>query len=170
MITEIRPATPDDAALLAELGASTFYETFSAFHTETDMQEYLRKAYAVSAITKNLSNPEIAYFIAFNQTETVGYTKLLLHAENPALEAPVVELEKIYVRKSCLGTGAGHALMQHALQFARDHKFRTLFLGVWQENHRAIAFYKKAGFTVFDTRTFQLGQTRCDDYLMKITF
>lgn len=168
MHIKIRKAVPEDAALLAELGATTFYDTFSAFHSDEDMQLYLKKAYAQKDIAANLTNPEIAYFIAFDGDMAAGYTKLLRHATHPLLQGPCIELEKIYVRKSYLGKKVGKELMVHALNYSRTENFTTLFLGVWQENHRAVNFYKKTGLEVFTTRTFQLGQTLCDDYLLKI--
>lgn len=168
MHVEIRKAVPEDAALLAELGATTFYDTFSAFHSEEDMQLYLKKAYAQDAIAENLSNPEIAYFIAYDGNIAAGYTKLLRNARHEMISPPSIELEKIYVRKAYLSRQVGKALMDHALEYARREKFTTLFLGVWQENNRAVNFYKKAGMEIFTIRTFQLGQTLCDDYLLKI--
>ncbi|MFA6260707.1 MAG: GNAT family N-acetyltransferase [Bacteroidia bacterium] len=168
MHVKIRKAVPEDAALLAELGATTFYDTFSAFHSEEDMQLYLKKAYAQKDIAVNLTNPEIAYFIAFDGDTAAGYTKLLRNASHPQIQSTAIELEKIYVRKNYLGKNVGKALMDHALNYARTENFEILFLGVWQENNRAVNFYKKAGMEVFTTRTFQLGQTLCDDYLLKI--
>jgi ribosomal protein S18 acetylase RimI-like enzyme len=59
--------------------------------------------------------------------------------------------------------------MEHALEFALENECDTMFLGVWEENHRAVAFYKKYGFEVFATRTFKLGSNLCDDFLMRLS-
>jgi diamine N-acetyltransferase len=158
MTINIRPAQPNDATLLAELG----------YHTEDDMQLYLKKAYSIEAIEANLNNPNIAYFIATEEAQAIGYTKLLLHVEHTKLSGEVIELEKIYVKKTYLDKKVGKALMDHAINYAKRNKYNTLFLGVWQENTRAVSFYHKFNFEVFDTRSFQLGQTICDDFMMKI--
>jgi ribosomal protein S18 acetylase RimI-like enzyme len=131
-------------------------------------QHYLKKAYDVSAIEANLINPEIIYHIAFDDGIACGYTKLLLQATHPLIETKSIELEKIYVRKNYLGKDAGSLLMKHAINYTKSSGHTTLFLGVWEENKRAVAFYKKFGFEVFTTRTFQLGSTLCDDFMMKL--
>jgi ribosomal protein S18 acetylase RimI-like enzyme len=58
--------------------------------------------------------------------------------------------------------------MQYAIDYSRTVHFETLFLGVWKENERAVNFYRKTGFEVFDTRLFQLGSRMCEDYMMKL--
>ena len=58
--------------------------------------------------------------------------------------------------------------MQHVIKYSKQNEFETLFLGVWQENKRAVSFYKKVGFEIFDTRQFKLGQRICEDFMMKL--
>jgi ribosomal protein S18 acetylase RimI-like enzyme len=168
MLPHVRVADSNDAALLAKLGSETFYETFSQYHTEEDMRLYLKKAYNEEQITANLLNPAIHYAILMDNDEEIGYVKLLLDANNPKLESKQIELEKIYVLKAKIGSGAGRKLMEYAIEYSIQHGFNVLFLGVWEENTRAVNFYKTAGFEIFDTRTFQLGETLCDDFLMKL--
>ena len=166
---QIRPANTNDANILAELGAKTFYETFREFHTEKDMQQYIKKAYSVELMTENLSKENIQYFIAFDEDKPIGYLKLIKDASHEKLTSQKnIELEKIYVLKEYLDKKVGKELMLQAINFSKQNNFETLFLGVWQENHRAVNFYKKFGFETFTIRTFQLGETLCDDFLMKL--
>jgi len=166
---QIRPANINDAIILAELGAKTFYETFREFHTEEDMQQYIQKAYSVDLITENLSKENIQYFIAFDEEKPIGYLKLIKNVTHEKLISQKnIELEKIYVLKEYLDKKVGKELMLQAFNFSKQNNFETLFLGVWQENHRAVNFYKKFGFETFTIRTFQLGETLCDDFLMKL--
>lgn len=169
MLPHVRVANSHDAKLLSALGGKTFYDTFSQYHTEEDMQLYLEKAYNEALIAANLQNPDIHYAVLENEMgEAVGYVKLLLGATNAKLKGRQIELEKIYVLKDKIGNGAGLKLMQYAIDYSVKNGYDVLFLGVWEENVRAVNFYKKAGFEVFDTRTFQLGKTLCDDFLMKL--
>ncbi len=166
---QIRPANTNDANILAELGAKTFYETFREFHTEEDMQQYIKKAYSVDLMTENLSKENIQYFIAYDEHKSVGYLKLIKNVTHEKLTSQKnIELEKIYVLKEYLDKKVGKELMLQAINFSKQNNFETLFLGVWQENHRAVNFYKKFGFETFTIRTFQLGETLCDDFLMKL--
>lgn len=168
MTLTVRIATVADAAALARIGASTFYETFRPFNSEEDMQAYITKSYDETLILQNLKNEYIHYAIAEREGEVVGYIKLLLDAGHPKLSGRCIELEKIYVAQNQLGSGAGKLLMQYAIDFSRGQQFDTLFLGVWKENERAVRFYRKTGFAEFDTRIFPLGSRMCEDYIMKL--
>jgi GNAT superfamily N-acetyltransferase len=95
------------------------------------MQSYLKKAYTVEAIQANLNNHKIAYFIAYDDVQAVGYSKLLLHVEHPKLLGEVIELEKIYVRKNYLDKKVGKALMEHALNFAKSENYKNLSPGIY---------------------------------------
>lgn len=169
MNISIRKATIDDAHILAELGGTTFYDTFRSFHTEEDMQQYIKKAYSVELMNENLSKDSIQYFIVFDDEKPIGYVKLIKNVTHDKLTTEKnIELEKIYVLKNYFDKKVGKELMTEAINYSRENNFETLFLGVWQENARAIAFYKKFGFETFTLRTFQLGKTLCDDFLMKL--
>ena len=153
-------------ALLAELGAATFFETFIDYHDENDLRQYINKIYNIEQLKKNVSDNRIHYFTAYDNEGDVGYIKLIDDVKPGGLEGKIIELEKIYVRKRGLGKHIGAALMQKAIDFSRQQGFEHLFLGVWQENVRAIKFYEKFGFKNFGTRKFVLGSQECDDFLM----
>jgi len=167
---QIRQANTDDVKILAELGAKTFYDTFRPFHSEEDMQQYIKKSYSVELISENLLKSSIQYFIAFDEEKPIGYLKLIKDVSHEKLPTQKnIELEKIYVLKEYLDKKVGKKLILKAINYSKQNNFETLFLGVWQENHRAVNFYKKFGFETFTIRTFQLGSTICDDFLMKIS-
>lgn len=165
----IRQATINDSAKLAEVGAITFYDTFHMFHSAEDMQKYISGTYNEDKVKGNLQNPSIMYYLAEQDGKAVGYLKLLLNVEIEQMKGErVMELEKIYVRKEWLGAGVGKRLMQQAIAAAVQEKCDWLFLGVWQDNHRALDFYKKFGWAICGNRQFTLGDTICDDYLLKL--
>jgi len=164
----ILPCVWKHYAVLAEIGATTFYDTFRPHNTEDDMQQYLAATYTPDLVKANLSKEGIHYFLGYLNGSDQGYVKLI---ENPIglnLTGRVMELEKIYLRATAQGSGLATALMQLAMEKSRSLGFEKLYLGVWQENERALAFYKKMGFEVFDTRKFQLGGRLCEDYLLYI--
>lgn len=153
-------------ALLAELGSSTFYEAFGKFHAQSDLDAYTSKTYNLKAMEANLNASDISYFVAYNSSNDLGYIKLLHDVKIDGLLGKTMELEKIYVRQEAYGSGVAGVLMQKAIDESKAAKCQNLFLGVWNENVRALAFYKKWGFEIFSTRTFQLGDTLCNDYLL----
>jgi ribosomal protein S18 acetylase RimI-like enzyme len=164
----IERASVQHAEILSEIGGDTFYETFKPYNTESDILQYIKKAYAIDVIKHNLINPNIAYYLCYDAGIVIGYIKLIHHATYKGLINLTIELEKIYVLSAYFGSGAGKLLMQQAIQHSKENGFESLFLGVWQQNERAINFYKKVGFEVFETRQFQLGESLCDDYMMKL--
>ncbi len=164
----IRKATVTDAVVLAQIGSTTFYDTFRPYNTEEDMQLYLNKTYQPSVVKENLSNPSVHYYLCLVDEKVVGYIKLIHNNTYEHLAGKTIELEKIYVLQSHFGTEAGKLLMQQAIMHSRLNQFDILFLGVWKENTRAVRFYEKTGFTIFSTRFFKLGERLCEDYMMKL--
>ncbi len=169
MELHIRQATVADAAVLAELGAKTFYDTFHTFQTEEDMSKYLSFTYTPEKVKANLEKPDVFYYLAEDNNTAVGYAKLLLDVPVEQMKGDrVIEMEKIYVLKDYLGKGVGKKLMQQCIVAAVQEKFDWMYLGVWQHNTTAIEFYKQFGWEIFDTRKFQLGDNIEDDYVMRL--
>lgn len=168
MQPEIKTANNLDVQILAQLAAETFYETFRPYNTEEDIQAYIQKAYQIETFATQLNDNNYYFAVAFLNEMPIGYIKLIINAKHEALKGKTIELEKIYVLKKYWDTKCGAALMQHAIDYCKHQKADNLFLGVWEENHRAVGFYKKFGFTIFATRQFQLGKRMCDDYMMNL--
>jgi ribosomal protein S18 acetylase RimI-like enzyme len=163
-----RRATSADADLLAELGARTFSDTFAQDNTPEDMAEYLTASFSPQILAARLADSANSFLIAEIENVPAGYAQLAL--TTPPLEIgghKPIEIERIYSDKAWLGRGVGAALMSACLQRAADLGCDTIWLGVWQQNPRAIAFYKKWGFAVVGTQTFQLGRDLQSDYLMQ---
>ena len=164
----IRPANPDDAALLAELGARTFQETFAADNTTEDMAAYLASNFSVAQQTAELVHPASTFLIAEVDGVAAGYAKL--HASEPpnGIEGvKPIELVRLYVSREWLGRGAGEALMRACLDEARRAGHETIWLGVWERNARAQAFYHKWDFRTVGEHMFQLGSDEQRDLLME---
>jgi ribosomal protein S18 acetylase RimI-like enzyme len=155
-------------AALAELGASTFYETFRPHNSEEDMQTYISNTYTPSLVQANLKKIGVHYFLGYDENSDQGYIKLIENPRGIKLDGNIMELEKIYVRSSSHGSGLAKLLMEQAILRSKQLGFVYLYLGVWQENYRALSFYKKNGFEIFDTRKFQLGNRWCEDYLLSL--
>jgi diamine N-acetyltransferase len=164
----IRRATAADASLLAELGARTFADSFAAENTPEDMAAYLAESFNLPQIESELADPGAAFLIAESQGEVFGYTKLLSGHTPPEITAPnAIELVRIYSTQAYIGRGVGAALMQAVLRFAAEHAFSYIWLGVWERNLRAQAFYHKWGFEIVGTHSFLLGADLQTDFLMQ---
>lgn len=164
----IRHANSDDAKLLAELGASTFNETFAADNTSEDMQAYLAAHFSVAQQTAELAHPVSTFLIAEVDGNAAGYAKLQSGEPPKEIEgAKPIELVRLYVSSEWLGRGVGEALMRACLDEARNAGHETLWLGVWERNARAQAFYRKWDFRAVGEHVFQLGADAQRDILME---
>jgi len=164
----IRRAKADDAGLLAELGARTFSETFAADNTAENMAAYLASSFNLGQQTNELADPAATFLIAEVGRVAAGYAKL--NAGKPPEEiegAKRVELVRLYVSREWLGRGVGEALMSACVAEAREAGHETIWLGVWQRNPRAQAFYRKWNFRVVGEHAFQLGSDPQTDILME---
>ena len=165
----IRRALREDASLLSELSSVTFFDTFKDTCTPQDMQGFIADYFSVPQVEKELRNENDFYFIAFIGEAAVGY--LRIKEEESEVEIikkyRSIELKRIYVLKDFISQKVGAALMKFALDFAEQHNYELLWLGVWEHNKRAKLFYNKFGF--IDTgvlHPFPIGSTPQTDVWM----
>ena len=164
----IHKASLEDMATIQETGRQTFFETFAQGNTGEDMDKYLEEHFSVAKITAELNHPESLFFIAREGTEAVGYLKLNTgQAQTELQEQEGMEIERIYVKSAYHGKKVGQLLYEKALEIAKLQGKSYLWLGVWEENPRAIRFYEKNGFVPFDKHTFILGDEEQIDIMMK---
>jgi ribosomal protein S18 acetylase RimI-like enzyme len=164
----IRRASADDADLLTELGARTFSESFASDNTPEDMAAYIAASFNHAQQTAELADSASTFLIAEVIGRAAGYAKL--HAGNPpdGVEgASPIELVRLYVSSEWLGQGIGKALMQACVDEAQHAGHETIWLGVWERNARAQAFYRKWNFRAVGEHVFQLGSDSQRDILMQ---
>lgn len=166
---KIRKINIDDLEALRNLSIQTFKETFEEVNTEEDMQKYLDENLSIEKLKTELENPNSEFYFAENNDEILGYLKLnFKDAQTEKLEENHFEIERIYVLKTFLGQKIGQILFDKAIEIGREKNLEYVWLGVWEENHRAIKFYEKNGFEIFGKHDFTLGEDVQTDLLMKI--
>ena len=166
---KIRKINIDDLEALRNLSIQTFKETFEEVNTEEDMQKYLLENLSIEKLKSELENPNSEFYFAENNDEILGYLKLnFKDAQTEKLEENHFEIERIYVLKAFLGQKIGQILFDKAIEIGREKNLEYVWLGVWEENHRAIRFYEKNGFEIFGKHDFVLGEDVQTDLLMKM--
>ncbi len=165
----IKSVTLKDIDQLQKIGRQTFYETFSARNTEENMANYLEKGFSTEKLTNELKNENSEFYFAIMDNKVIGYLKLNIgQAQTELQDDTALEIERIYVLKEFYGKNVGQLLYNKALQIARQQQLNYIWLGVWEENHRAVNFYTKNGFVKFDTHIFKLGNEEQTDLMMKL--
>jgi ribosomal protein S18 acetylase RimI-like enzyme len=166
---EIKKVIIVDIEKLQNIGRQTFYETFAEANTEEDMQKYLNENFNTPRLKAELSNHNSEFYFASISKKVVGYLKINFGQAQTELKVNnALEIERIYVLKEFHGKQVGQVLYNKAMQVAKRHNVDFLWLGVWEENPRAIRFYKKNGFAEFDKHIFKLGNDEQIDIMMKL--
>ena len=154
---------------LQEIGRQTFYETFSQSNTEENMKNYLENSFSLSKITDELNDENAEFYFAKIGKKIIGYLKLNFGQSQTELkDDKALEIERIYVLKEFHGKKVGQILYDKAIEIAKQKNADYVWLGVWEENPRAINFYKKNGFVEFDKHIFKLGEDEQTDIMMKL--
>ena len=170
MIPLIRLAILPDAARLTDLAITTMREAFGPPHNPAELvEEYLQSAFSQPVTEAELADPRSIFFVVQVSDGTlVGYVKLRKHAPPRRMqERNAIEIQRFYLLQSQIGQGLGQQLMKHCLKWAATQGFAAVWLGVWERNERAIAFYKKMGFIQFGYHYFQFGSERQRDLWMQ---
>lgn len=163
----IRKLNPADLELLRHLSIQTFVDTFADQNTPENMESYLSTSLSISKLSSELSHPESEFYGAAINNELIGYLKINFGTAQSEPFANALEIERIYVQKAYHGKKVADQLYQKAVEIALERKAPFIWLGVWEHNARAIAFYQKLGFVAFGTHPFMLGDDKQTDILMK---
>jgi diamine N-acetyltransferase len=172
MTIAIRPAAVSDAPALSRLGAATFRDTFEGENTPEAMAQYLAEAFTPEQQAAEIAASTGTVLLAEDRDESgavelVGYAHLVSGDVPEAVRGPApLELKRLYVSRAWHGRGVAQALMDASIAAARGLGAQTLWLGVWERNPRAVAFYAKHGFTRVGEHTFTLGSDSQTDWLL----
>ncbi len=167
-MTKVKRANKTDAELIATLSRQTFIETFAEHNSAENMDKFLSTSFSHENLVKEVEEPENIFLIAYEDDEPVGYAKLREGKNSAELNVPdTIEIARIYAVKSSIGKGIGKLLMQECIDIAISNKKKSIWLGVWEHNKKAIDFYTKWGFEKFSTHIFILGDDAQTDWLMK---
>ena len=166
---EIKKVAINDLLQLQKIGRQTFYETFSEGNTEENMNKYLQEGFSEEKLTAELSDDNAEFFFATQDNDVIGYLKINFGKSQTELQdEKAIEIERIYVLQEYHGKDIGKMLFDKAMQISIQKNADYIWLGVWEENPRAINFYKKNGFVEFDKHIFKLGDDEQTDIMMRL--
>lgn len=160
----------DDAPALAEIGRTTFVDTFGHLYSPENLSMFVKSAYSLETAQSELASADRLFRVAEIDGQFVGYCKLGLTYgfEHDVGTRKVMELKQLYLRAEAQGTGIAQELMQWAFDEARARGFDAIALTVWSENYKAQRFYEKHGFTKWADTYFMVGNHRDDEYIYGI--
>jgi ribosomal protein S18 acetylase RimI-like enzyme len=167
MTIKIRTCTLDDIHTLRELAYVTFEETFRDQNTEEAMRAYLDSAFTLEQLEKELVHPASRFYFVVGDGHVAGYLKVNADdAQTEPMGPDALEIQRIYIRKEYQKLGLGRLLYHKAMKVAKEWGKKKVWLGVWERNENALAFYRKMGFEQTGAHSFYMGDEEQTDYIM----
>lgn len=170
MTIHIKKGLFEDLGLLQEVGIETYRDTFKDHNSPEIMTAYLDKAFDLKQLEKELTNPSSEFYLIYSNEEPAGYLKVNVDdAQTEAMGADSLEVERLYIRRKFHKQGLGKHLMNKAIEIATERGKTKIWLGVWENNENALAFYTKLGFVQTGAHSFYMGDDEQLDYIMTKT-
>ena len=168
----IQQATLTNASLIAEIGARSFIESHGNSAPAADIEAYVAKTYAVQVVEEELSNAKNIFHIIYYNDKPAGYSKIIFNCAYPLIENKnVTKLERLYLLKEFHDKKLGLQLFSFITDLSKKEKQEGMWLYVWIENERAVAFYKRAGFEIIEHGDFKISETHSNpNYIMYLKY
>ena len=164
----IRRADPSDAAVLAELGARTFSDTFAHLYPPEDLAAFLAEAYSLERTKADLADPAKALWLVEAEGRAVGYALAgPCDLPHPDVTPASGELKRFYLLKDWQGGGVGGRLFAEIMAWLERDGPRDLWIGVWSENFGAQRFYGRHGFSQVGEYGFRVGGTVDHEFILR---
>ncbi|MEH6908384.1 GNAT family N-acetyltransferase [Neobacillus drentensis] len=165
-----KKCTLEDSSKLQEISYETFNETFKDQNSPENMIAYLERAFNLNQLEKELSIIASQFFFVYFNNEVAGYLKVnTKDAQSEEMGEESLEIERIYIKNKFQKHGLGKYLLNKALEIAMELDKTKIWLGVWEKNENAIAFYKKMGFVQTGVHSFYMGDEEQIDFIMTKT-
>jgi ribosomal protein S18 acetylase RimI-like enzyme len=165
---KIDQISKDSILQLQKISKQTFIETYSSANTNENMMRYVEEEFSLDKLEAEVEDKNSKFYFAKLGSQVVGYLKVNIgDAQTEKIKANTLEIQRIYVLKQYQVKGIGKSLYEQAIKIAKENKVDFVWLGVWEENPKAIRFYEKLGFEAFDKHVFKLGEDLQTDIMMK---
>jgi ribosomal protein S18 acetylase RimI-like enzyme len=165
----IRRATVADAETLSDFARRMFVDAFGAQNNPDDLAAYTARVYGPAQQAAEIANPDIVTLVGEVDGRMATYAQVRRGTTAPGVEdADAVEVMRFYVDAPWHGRGIAQRMMDAVRGIARKMGARTLWLSVWEQNPRGIAFYRKLGFQIVGSGDFWVGNDRQQDHIMTL--
>jgi len=167
MSINIKKCTLEDSHKLQEISYETFNESFKDQNSPKNMNAYLERAFNIKQVEEELTNISSQFFFVYFNNEVAGYLKVNINdAQSENMGDESLEIERIYIKNHFQKHGLGKYLLTTVMEIAMECNKKKIWLGVWEKNENAIAFYKKMGFVQTGSHSFYMGDEEQTDFIM----
>ncbi|GGX08838.1 GNAT family N-acetyltransferase [Undibacterium macrobrachii] len=166
-VPQFRLAKQEDASALADLARQTFIETYAEQNDAEQIRTHCDKNFGVAQQSKEIADPNYVVILAYHDEALVGFAQVVNNPAPPSIEAEnAVALYRYYVKKEWHGKGIAQPLLAEAEKAAKTFGANQLWLGMWEHNARALAYYQKVGFQHVGWMDYQFGDIIERDYVL----
>ncbi|TXC92876.1 GNAT family N-acetyltransferase [Metabacillus litoralis] len=170
MTVKLTKCNQEDLQRLQAISIETFNDTFKDQNSTENMTTYIQKAFNLKQLEKELANHSSQFFFVLYNNEVSGYLKVNINdAQSEEMGEETLEIERIYIKNKFQKHGLGKSLLNKAIEIAMEHHKNKVWLGVWEKNENATAFYVKMGFVQTDAHSFYMGDEEQTDFIMMKT-
>lgn len=170
MTVKIKKCNIEDLQILQEISIRTFNDTFKDQNSPENIKAYLESAFNLKQLEQELSHISSEFFFVCVNNEVAGYLKINTDdAQSEETGEETLEIERVYIKSNFQKNGLGKYLLNKAIEIANQRNKKKIWLGVWEKNENAIAFYKKMGFVQTGTHSFYMGDEEQLDFIMTKT-
>lgn len=167
MTINIKKCTHEDLRELQEVSYETFNETFKDQNSPENINAYLERAFNLPQLEKELDNSSSEFYFVYFNNDIAGYLKVNINdAQSEEMSDESLEIERIYIKNKFQKHGLGKYLLNKSMEIAMERNKKKIWLGVWEKNENAIAFYKKMGFVQTGAHSFNMGDEEQIDFIM----
>jgi len=167
MVLSIQKCSDKHLQPLQMISIETFIETFKDQNSPESLNAYVERAFSLKQLEKELSNHFSQFFIVNMNDGAAGYLKVnTCDAQSEKMGDESLEIERIYIKSNFQKHGIGKMLINKAIEVAMECGKTKIWLGVWENNENAIAFYKKMGFVHTGSHAFYMGDEKQIDLIM----
>lgn len=166
---KLRQAEPQDAEAIATMGAYTWTTTFGYSISRADLDAFIMESYTTEAILSTLNDKAATVIVAQAPNGTVaGFVQLRRDSSEPCIEdkPKPVELQRLYIHPDYHGYGLARTLVDDIERIAREEKYETIWLGVWEENFKGHKVYERLGYVQCGFHDFKMGECIQTDWIM----
>lgn len=166
----LRPANPDDAPQLAQLGRTSFCAAFEHLYSPQDLAAFLDEVYSEETVAGEIAAEKYRHALVEDEGQLTGYCKMIYpsgYAGHSDAKNPIA-LGQLYTAAGQTGKGIGAGLMDWALSYARELGCDAVQLSVWAENYGAQRFYERYGFAKIADITFTVGEQIDEEFLYEL--
>ncbi|HLQ41135.1 MAG TPA: GNAT family N-acetyltransferase [Tetragenococcus sp.] len=161
-----------DLKELQTFSIETFVATYQADNSRKNLNDYIKKQLSTKQLSKEMTLPDSTFYFLKKEAELLAYLKInteMAQTEEIGSTEKSLELERIYIAKKAQGQGLGRFLIDQVTSIATDLKKERIWLGAWEHNYKALAFYHKMGFKEISTHPFYMGNEKQNDLILEKT-